>query len=204
MKNIMVLLLALLLAAGAAYYFLAYPPVVKKRAAERSLAAFSEAVATKERAKIGAALGAFLTPDAKIRLEISFITIQTVLGRENPPLVQDFTKDTFIPFIDNVLYPLTDYMYDGKIASFELADDGTANLSFENDGWADGISHASGMALNMRYTVKGECIGRAVFHEKDAQLGQATCKLQLRLVPKPGELDKVKDMGAMREILTGQ
>ncbi len=198
------LIVAVLFAGGAAYYFMAYPPVVKKRAAERSLAAFGEAVASKDRAKIGAALGIFLAPDAKIRLEISFITIQTVLGRENPPLIQDFTKDTFIPFMGNVLYPLTDYMYEGRITSFELAEGGTASISFENDGWADGISHASGVALNMRYTVKGECAGRAVFGEQDAQLAEATCKLQLRLVPKPGELDKVKDMGTMREILTGQ
>ncbi|MDX2112838.1 MAG: hypothetical protein SFW63_03795 [Alphaproteobacteria bacterium] len=204
MKYLTVLLLVFTLVAGAAYYFMAYPPVVKKRAAERSLAAFGEAVASKDRAKIGAALGIFLAPDAKVRLEISFITIQTVLGRENPPLIQDFTKDTFIPFIDNVLYPLSDYMYEGRITSFALADDGAANVSFENDGWADGISHASGVALNMRYTVKGVCSGNTVYEQEEALLKDAVCKLELRLVPKPGELDKVKDMGAMREILTGQ
>jgi hypothetical protein len=202
MKKIIAVIL--LLAGGAAYYFMAYPPVVKKRLAERSLAAFSEAVATKDRTQIGAALGTFLAPDAKIRLEISFITIQTVLGRENPPLIQDFTKETFIPFIDNVLYPLTDYMYEGRITSFALAQDGAASLSFGNDGWADGISHASGIALNMRYTVKGTCGGAATFEEEKALLKEAVCKLELRLVPKPGELNKVKDMGTMREILTGQ
>ncbi len=203
MKNI-VMIMVLIIAGGAAYFFFAYPPVVKKRVAERSLAAFSEAVASKDRAKIGAALGRFLAPDAKIRLEISFITIQTVLGRENPPLVQDFTKDTFIPFIDNVLYPLTDYMYEGRITSFALAEDGAASLSFENDGWADGISHASGIGLNMRYTVKGICTGTAAFETQKALLKDAVCQLQLRLIPKPGELDKIKDMGAMRNILTGQ
>jgi hypothetical protein len=204
MKKIIIAVI-LLLAGGAAYYFMAYPPVVKKRLAERSLAAFSEAVATKDRAQIGAALGAFLAPDAKIRLEISFITIQTVLGRENPPLVQDFTKETFIAFIDNVLYPLTDYMYEGRITSFALSEDGSqAAVGFANDGWADGISHASGIALNMRYTVKGTCGGAAAFEEEKALLKEAVCKLELRLVPKPGELNKVRDMGAMREILTGQ
>ncbi|MCE2927937.1 MAG: hypothetical protein LW823_09920 [Rickettsiales bacterium] len=204
MKKIMIAVM-LVLVGGGAYYFLAYPPVVKKRAAERSLAAFSEAVATKDRTQIGAALTKFLAPDAKIRLEISFISIQTVLGRESPPLVQDFTKETFIPFIDNVLYPLTDYMYNGKIESFELSEDGKqAAVGFANDGWADGISHASGIALNMRYTVKGLCSGSAIFSGEEAQLKDAVCQLQLRLVPKPGELDKVKDMGAMREILTGQ
>lgn len=190
------------LVAGASYYFLYHPPVVMKRATDKALMQFSEAVATKDRAKVGESLQALLTDDATIHLEVNFFSIT---GNPPPPMVQDFDKASFIRFIDNTLYPLTDYMYSPNLKKFALAGDKqSAAVTFTSKEWADGSNYYGGIAVNMRFSSDTTCEGKAVFSGKQARLQQATCSMQFRAVPKPQDLEKLQNMEGMRDYLSGK
>ena len=195
------LLAALVIIAGGVYYFFFHPPVVMKRATSAALDRFGEAVATKDRAKISDTLKNLLTPDAKINLEVNFFAI----GNQKRPLTQDFTKDTFISFVDNTLYPLTDYNYEARLTKFSLADDRkTAQVSFTSKEWADGAQMFGGAAVNMRFSSETQCEGSVTFTEMKPQLSGAICKMQFRSVPKPGEAARLNNMEGLREMLIQQ
>ncbi len=198
MKIASAVILALLLAASA-YYFFFYPPHVLKGATKEALSQFEQAVQTKDRAKIGAVLSTLLTDDAKIHLSVSFLSIT---APDAPAVVQDFDKTNFIAFIDNVLYPLTDYDYRARLETFALADDGkTAAVTFTFRQWADGNEYYGGNPVAMRYSAEATCSGQAAFENKKARLAQVTCKINLRAVPKPEEIGKMRNMDAIQDLL---
>ncbi|MFO0388591.1 MAG: hypothetical protein ACK502_02580 [Alphaproteobacteria bacterium] len=194
-------LLALTLIASGLYYSFVYPPNVLKKRTDAALESFAESVATKDRAKISESLKVLLTDDAKIQLNVSFFAI--IQANANKPIAQDFTKDTFITFIDNVLYPLTDYSYTPTLETFTLADDEqTAAVTFTSKQWADGAALFGGVSVDTRTSADANCEGYVRFTDDTAQLVQATCALSLRTVPKPGqELKLQNSTDAMREYL---
>lgn len=202
MKNLIILLVLVIVFIGAGlYYSFFYPPNVLKKRTEAALQSFAESVATKNRAKIRESLKALLSDDAKIQLNISFFSI--IQTNANKPIKQDFTKDAFITFIDNVLYPLTDYSYTPILENFTLAEDEqTAAVMFTSKQWADGASLFGGFSVDTRTSADANCTGEVRFTDEMAQLSQATCAVSLRTVPKPGQEQKIQGSAdAMREYL---
>jgi len=189
------------MALGIAYYLIFYPPVVMKRAARSALQQFSDSVESKDRSKISASLQNVLSDDATVKLEVNFFS----LTGNVPPMVQDFNKQTFIAFIDNTLYPLTDYAYYPELTSFKLNDDRqSAQVTFKSKEWADGANYYGGTAVNMRFSSDTACEGKAVFAGNIARLSQVTCKMQFRAVPKPQEIEKLQNMESMRDFIGKQ
>ncbi len=190
-----------LLLAGGLYYQFVYPPSVLERSAEEALQAFADAVATKDRAKISEAFSALLTDDAKIHLEVSFFAV--IETNANKPMVQDFDKAGFIQFIDNTLYPLSDYGYTPLLEEFTLAPDHqTAAVKFSSREWGDGASMFGGVSVDMRYSSDTKCDGQVVFVNEQPRLSNASCALTLRTVPKPGQYQKLQgSTDAMQQYL---
>ena len=193
-KSIFPLLaLLLILSIGMAWYYFS-DGQVQKRAVQASLTRFSEAVATKDRAKISAALGELLTPDAKIRLEVYFFSVTG--GR--PTTAQDFDKAGFIRFIDTTLYPLTDYGHTPTLVSLDTT---TGSIEFTSSEWADGANMMGGISLNMRYGSSTSCKGIRAMEAGVAKLKEASCTLQFRQVPKPGQEGKFLSQKGLNNLL---
>ncbi len=192
MKNIASLLIALtLLMGGMGYYYVSGE---KKREAQAALQQFADAVASKDQKKVSAALTQLLTDDAKIHLTVNFFSI----GNARPAMDQDFDKAQFITFIDNILYSLTDYSYTPSLTSLNSK---TGAVTFHSSEWADGANMMGGVSLNMRYSSSSECTGNVTFENKTARLTQATCQLQFRQVPKPGQEGKFLDKEGLLGLL---
>lgn len=202
MKNLLIAVaLVFALIAASLYYSFVYPPNVLKKRTDAALQSFAENVATKDRIKISESLKTLLADDAKIQLNISFFAI--IQTNANKPITQDFTKDTFITFIDNVLYPLIDYSYTPTLETFTLAEDEqTASVTFTSKQWGDGASLFGGVAVDTRTSADATCEGQVRFTGEVVQLTQATCSAALRTVPKPGQEQKIQSStDAMREYL---
>jgi hypothetical protein len=201
MKLVLPVLLFLAFCLGGAYYELVYPPVVLKRATGKSLREFAETVATHDRVKISEALQALLAEDAQVRLAVTFFS---VTQPDNPAVVQDFTKQAFIPFIDNILYTLTDYFYEPFLGEFKLAEDGkSADVTWTSREWADGVNYYGGNAVNMRFSSDTMCAGKVVFTDRPHVI-LADCKYNLRSVPKPDEMEKLRNPEALQQLLRDQ
>lgn len=196
MKPLIGMLLLVLIFMGAGYYYYnVYPPQANKKVIQASLDAFADAVETKDRAKVSESLNQLLTEDAKIRLEVYMFSIRE---GERPPFIQDFDKAQFIQFIDNTLYPLTDYSYTPQLTRYHHSD---GAVKFTSREWADGANMMGGVAVDMRYSSETECEGSVVMENKTAQLKQATCKMQFRQVPKPGQATKFQNLDTIQDLL---
>lgn len=192
MKNIASLVIVLALLIGAmGYYYMSQEP---KRQVQASLQQFADAVASKDRTKVSAALNALLTDDAKIHLEVHFFSI----GNARPAMDEYFDKARFIAFIDTILYPLTDYSYTPQLATLDKQ---SGAITFTSTEWADGANMMGGVSVNMRYSSSSECTGNVVFENKIARLKEASCKLQFRQVPKPGQEGKFLDKQGLSGLL---
>ncbi len=196
MKPLFVALGLIIALMGAIYsYYNYYPPQANKKILQASLDSFSAAVATKDRAQVSAKLNELLTDDAKIRLEIFMFSIRT---NSAPPIIQDFDKNQFIQFIDNTLYSLTDYEYTPELTHY-VHDSGA--IKFKSREWADGANMMGGVAIEMRFSSNSECEGTAVFADKKAKLSSASCQMQFRQVPKPGQTTKFQNLNTLQELL---
>jgi hypothetical protein len=182
MKNLLLALIAaiVLMAAGLYYNFL-YPPSVMRKNTEAALQSIASVVETQDRAKLSDAIAQFLSADAKIHLDVSFSSISQANARA---MSQDFDKQSFIAFIDNVLMPLTDYHYYPKLQTFLLNENKIAAVQFTSGQRADGPSFYSGVALTMRFSGDAQCQGEVVFQEQQPKLRQASCNVLLRSVTK--------------------
>jgi hypothetical protein len=193
MRNIAVSLIILIVLCGAmaAYYF--SDGQTRKRTVRTSLQEFSDAVSTKDRATVSAALTQLLTDDAKIRLEVHFFSI----GHGRPMMEQNFDKAQFITFIDNTLYPLTDYSYTPQLTSL----DADGKVAFTSVEWADGANMMGGVSVDMRFSSDTSCTGSVTFENDTARLRDATCQLQFRQVPKPGQTAKFQSKEGLMDLL---
>ena len=206
MKALIVLLLIVFAFMGGGYYYQNYyPPSVLKREAKKSLNEFAASVATKDRAQISAALQKLLTDDAKIHLEVSFFAGIT---NETPPSKQDFDKKSFIAFIDNILYSLTDYSYQPTLTRIDASrrKEGVAPVEFTSNDWADGKNFFAGVGVDMRFTTNVECKGNTRFDPAimHIQLSSANCAVHLRSIPKPGQATKFNNMETIQDMLMKQ
>ena len=188
MKKWLLLFVALLIAA-VSYYEFFYPPRVLRRAAEDALKQFAGAVASQDRAEVGKALEKFLADDARVTLEVNFFSAT----RQVPAMTQDFTKPSFITFIDNTLFPLTDYAYEPEIRDFSLSPDGKmAAVVFTSREWADGNNYYGGLSIATRFSSETTCKGEVGVAPEGILLQRVDCSMQLRSVPKPGEYQKLR------------
>ncbi len=201
MKTIHLILLFAALWIGLGYYHFFYPPVVLKRTAAKVFEHIAETVETHDRAKISAALDEFLTADIKPVLDVSFFSITQQGGVR--PITQNFEdKASFITFIDNVLYPLNDYgLHSVDIQTMRLNEDkSAADISFTTKQWGDGLSYYAGAGVRMRYSADGDCTGTLYFKPK-VQLGNFTCRVLLRTMPRPEETHKMRDGAVLKDYL---
>jgi len=199
----LIALLVILLSAifSAVYYFKFYPPSIMQSSTKTALENFNASMESKDRAKISKNLGELLADDAKIHLEISFLTL-TAQGR---PITQDFNKQNFITFFDNTLYSLSDYSYVGELADFNASNDyKNADFSSTANNWADGESLYGGVGVNMRYSGNTNCKGVLRFTEKLSdvpKISEVKCEINLRSVPKSGEASKFQNMNSLQDLL---
>jgi hypothetical protein len=193
-----------LLAAVGIYMAFFYPPITLKRTAEAVLMQFAEDVASQDRARITQSLQALLAENAKVHLEVSFMT----LLRQNPApaMVQDYSKAEFIALVDHTLTPLTEYVYQPRLEGFTLADDEkTAEITFTSKQYADGSSLYGTSTVAMRHSADMQCTATVSFEKNIPRLIVASCNLQLRSVPKPGEAQKIQNNpGALQQLLQEQ
>lgn len=187
--------------AGGLYYTLFYPPSVMKRNTEAALQAFADAVETQDRAQVASTLNMLLTNDAKIHLEVTFSAISSANLK---PMVQDFDKASFLAFLDNVLYTVSDYHYRPKLQEFLLQDE-IAAVQFTATQWADGPSYFAGVTLMMHFSGDMQCKGEAVFENLQPKLRSANCTILLRSVTKAdSSSDTVNRAQAIHDLLQQQ
>lgn len=202
MKPLLVaLIFVFTLMAGGFYYENYYPPNKLKKATQASLNQFAEAVATKDLTKVSEALNTLLTDDAKVNLEVG---IFAGITNQTPMTKQEFDKQSFIDFINNTLYSLSDYAYNPKLIKHDASAiaSGTAPVEFTSNDWADGNNMYGGLAVAMRFTTDVSCTGTTKFDEAFVvKLSAANCVVKLRQVPKPGQADKFQNMDSVRDLL---
>lgn len=179
------------LALAAAVYTLKFSPSVKMRAlTERSLQQFSDAVATKDRAKIQSAMNALIDDKAAIALNIETVTI----GQQIPPIKLDLDKQGFAGFVDGLLGRVSDYAYEVKLEEFNLAaDKQSASVKLSSHEWGDGMGEYGATSIAVRFSSSSLCEGKVNFESATAKLSGANCNIIFRSVPKAGELGKVKE-----------
>jgi hypothetical protein len=181
MRNLLILLAAVILFMLAGlYYQLFYPPSVIRRNMEKTLQHISDVVDTQDRAKIAEMFGSLLTDDIKMHIAVEFSAIS---GANARPMEQDFDKEKFLPFIDNVIYTLTDYHAHPLLEEFALHGD-TAHVQFKLTHWADGPSFIEGVTLQMHYSGDTDCDGEVVFEDKQPRFHSLNCHVLLRSVTK--------------------
>jgi len=200
MNRVTLLMFGFVVALGWGYYMFLYPPRQLRVAIKNALEEFAQAVATKDRSKVGAVVDGHLTDNAKIHLEVTFFSL-TQKGQI--PIVEDFTKKDFMTFIDNVLYPLDTYAYTPTLESFTMNDaHSAADIVFSSREWADGKSHYAGIEVGVRFSSDTVCEGHVVFSGKVPFMDTLSCKISMRTVPKPEEASKLRgNPQAMQQFL---
>lgn len=194
MRNLVLLGVAILLIAAMIFYYFSASQR-KERMVREALSKLEQAVATKDRAQVAAALSELITDDGSITLKVHFFSIT---ANNRPMLEQTFDKGQFLNFIDNTLYSLTDYSYTARLESL---DEETGHVMFNSIEWADGANMMGGVSLNMRYSSDTSCEGQVVFENDTARLKQAICTLQFRQSPKPGQEGKFLEKKNLQELL---
>ena len=201
MKKLLIML-AVLIVTGVCYVGF-YPPSIMKRTASQAIEQFNAAAATKDRAQVGAVLQKLIADGAKIHLEVNFLSLTS----QTKPIMQDFPdKQSFITFIDNVLYPLTDFEYTARMDAFRASDDRkTADVTFSSFEYGDGQSLYGGTGVDMRYSSNSSCTAKAVYADAEhAALSELSCSVQMRMVPKPGQAQKFQNMDSLNDLLKQQ
>ncbi len=132
---------------------------------------------------------------------MSFFTITQPEGAK--PNSQDFDKATFITFIGNVIYPLTDYALEHpEIETLTANVDHSDDVNFTSLAWADDMSLYNGISVNTRVSANPDCKGTFTVENKVAKVHTLECNVVLRTVPKPGEEKKLQmDPQALGEYL---
>ncbi len=160
----------LMLFAGVSYFI--YPSLVMRHKTVQALEELNAAVAARERTKINAALKQMLAERAHIKLNVRFL----FASRPNsPPVAQEFDKEHFLAFVDNILYSLEDYRFDARLQDFHPDKARKAEISFHASGRAKDSAYLS----NMRYDIGADCAGQADFNTSQAVWDDMECTVLL-------------------------
>ena len=168
----------------AVLYYYSLGGNIYRRATQHALDTFSEAVAIKQTAKLGSAFKYYLANNAKIHLEVGFVSLQNPQG--NTSEAQDFDKPTFYMFIDNILYSLQDYHVDFHLQNFKLdAEKKSASLTFTSKAWGDSELSYGDVHTNTHFTADSTCEGYVLFDENtNPTFDTLNCKVRLTSLPK--------------------
>lgn len=201
MRTLIFILVVLLVAGGGIYYYYhIYPPVVLRSQVQDRLAAFDTAVGTKQRGNVTGMLGELLAEDARIGLNVGFYTLSQRHG--NTPSAQEFTKESFVAFIDNLLYTLEEYSSLSQLQTFRLAEDRkTATTDFHLQGAATGMSYYGGLGVGMQFSADTNCQADISFALTPPQMTRLTCEVKFRSSPKPSEVEKLKTPEAYQQLM---
>lgn len=201
MKPLLTILVLLLLTMGGGYYYqFYYPPNAAKRHVEKALQQFAAAVETQDRAKVSEALNALIADEAVIHLDVEILAITQQTGSK--PLSQDFDKQAFITFIDNILYTVTDYHYYPKLNMLEYREGGAPMpVEFASHERGQGNAYYAGVQVMMQFSTDTACTGQVVFTGETPKLLQASCNVGLRMIPKGGANQTLFDNNKVREML---
>lgn len=161
MRKLFILLLVLIVGAGAGVFWWFSPEQVAKRQVRGLFQQFSETVNTNDRAAVGSFLQQYLADDAVIQLDVSMSVLGVAAG-DNMLSKQPFSKETFIPFIDNTLFALDSYTFNIALDTLVLASDGgAADMKAHARSDAAGLNHLMGKRIATKWVLKSDCDGAA-------------------------------------------
>jgi hypothetical protein len=184
MKKTKILIPALLIAGLALFAYENMGANAFRRSTQHALDTFSNALSTKQIGKLSSAFKSYIANNAKIHLEVSFVTLQNM--QNNTPEIQDFDKANFYIFIDNVLYSMQDYSADFHIEDFKLdAAKHSADVTFTCKGVADSELNYGELHTNTHFTANSLCDAVVTFDaEMHPTLGNTSCKVKITSTPK--------------------
>lgn len=161
-----------------------------KSEVKQSLQQFSDAVETRDRAKVKAVITDVIDDKARIKLKFDIISIT----QQMPPPALDLGKAEFIAFIDSAMTDMTEYTFEYRMGGFTLADDRkSANLTFTSKEWGDGPTTYGASTIISRLSANSECSAKALFQTAKPKLSELNCTINYRSMPRAQELNKVKD-----------
>lgn len=180
--------------AGGYYYYYVYPPVAAKRITLKLLEKAQLAVASKDKEQIYSMLPVILAPDVNIGLGVSFRYISLEDGAQVTHY-RFVDSGYFTDFIRGILRSSTDFgMPKVSLDSFEfVAEQTIAKIEFTSEQWADAQAFFAGEGVNTRYETEVSCNAEVSFLGSDPRIQVMDCNVQLRHIPKPEELEKIKN-----------
>lgn len=181
MAKVGILIVVLLVAVAGGYYYTLYPPLLKQRQVEHALKDFGTTIATKDREKIDTGIKQLLSDSVQIHLEVGFVALNPQHSSNVDS--EDFDRDGFISFVDNVLYSLSDYSFSADIQDFKLsADRKTADVTFVAKAWGEGMSYYAGVGSNMRFNSLTTCKSQVEFEDAAALGSKARCPRKILIL----------------------
>lgn len=202
MKAGYITLAAMALAGASTYYYHTHDPLaILRHRAEQAFADTAQAVASKDLNQVSQALQRYLAEDAQIHLEVRFFTLTQAY--DGKPMVEDFTKASFITFINNILYSMEQYSYEPTLGELTPAKDfKSAAIRFTSKELASGNSYYAGTAIGTQFSSETECEGEMAAPDGNPRLSKASCIMHLRTAPKPEEAHKLENNPeALRQLL---
>lgn len=158
MRAIISLLVLFALVGGGFSLFWFSTQQVTERQLRQEFEAISAAMASQDKDNVGKKLQALIAPDATIQLNVRFSALAVSMpATEGPGNRQDFTRATFLPFIDNLLFSVKNYEAHGDVGEVIIKDDGTADVAYTMHASASGNSYAMGTSIPSRWVTRAEC-----------------------------------------------
>lgn len=159
-----------------------------------------EATEESKREEVGYVLENYISPTAKIILNVHFFSLSQQKKDES---ALSFDKPSFIRFVDNVIYSMESYHFFGDLSTFELNDAHTmAMVSFKAKAWADGKNHYGGLEIMSRFSTDATCEAQVIFVDAEPFIEQMTCDVPVRIVPKAEEAGRIsQDPNALKDLI---
>lgn len=188
MRRILLILLVVIMM-PLVYLRFFYPPNVLERETKNAIAQFSIGVMSQDRAVVQESLQNLLSDDAKVQLEVSVLQVLNEQG--GPVTTQDFDKTSFVTFVDNILYTLTDYNYESWVDRFKLSEDyKTAQFDYSSQAAASGGAYYAGTKIPMRFTADISCGGQVSYDTGNPQITSMHCSVKFRSLPQTSATGK--------------
>lgn len=160
MKLFITLLGVLVVFAVAFAFWWLSPEETAKRQVRALFAEFSETVNTNDRDAVGTFLQKYLADDAAIQLNVS-MSMFGVGATDELYSKQQFTKASFISFIDNTLFSLDKYAFNINLDTLAISDSNQAEIKAIARADAVGLNHRLGKRIATKWVLKSDCDGSA-------------------------------------------
>ncbi len=173
-------LLSTVFAVAFTYWWLS-PEQVASRQVKALFAEFSGTVASNDREAIGKFLNQRIASDAKIQLDVS-LSVLGISASDGLFAKQQFTKESFITFIDNTLFPLESYALELSLKELLLKNNRLASINAEGRANASGLNYLMGKRVATRWVLKSDCSGEATL-DHSPMLSNMHCVISLNQEP---------------------